>query len=172
MLNAIGIINYVFATNANGLPLHSYMKHHRFKLMFLDIGLFQTMSNIDAEDFYKKDIIQINKGSIAEQFVNQELIVLSPSYKNKPLLFWEKEKGEAEVDFVINIDSNIIPVEVKAGKTGTLRSLYSFLKFQKASIGIRISENELSFYNKVLSIPFYLVYKIPELVREAIKLLN
>lgn len=165
LLTKTGLIHQVFATTASGLPLHAHMKENRFKLLFLDIGLLQTASQIDAQDLWEKEINQINAGSLAEQFVGQELLAYAKPYQNRSLLFWEKEKSEAEVDFVITIDSQIIPVEVKAGSTGRLHSLQNFLELKKAPLGIRISEMPLSFHNRILSIPFYLVHAIERLVK-------
>ena len=165
LLTKAGIIHQVFATTASGIPLHAHMKENRFKLLFLDVGLLQTASQIDAQDIWEKDINQINAGSLAEQFVGQELLAYAKPYQNRSLLFWEKEKSEAEVDFVVTVDSQMIPIEVKAGSTGRLYSLQSFLDAKKAPLGIRISEMPLSFHNRILSVPFYLVHAIDHLVK-------
>ncbi|MFW9873772.1 MAG: ATP-binding protein [Candidatus Thorarchaeota archaeon] len=171
LLTYSGIINKIFATTASGLPLHSHYKDYRFKFLFLDVGLYQTASQVDAKDFLQENILQINKGKIAEQFVGQELIAYDLPYRNKSLLFWEKtkKKGGAEIDFVTTIDSKIIPIEVKSGSTGKLKSLQSFLNLKKSSIGIRISEHRLSFNEKILSIPLYMISLLPELIKEALK---
>jgi uncharacterized protein len=165
LLTKAGLIHQVFATTASGIPLHAHVKENRFKLLFLDIGLLQTASQIDAQDIWEKEINQINAGSLAEQFVGQELLAYAKPYQNRSLLFWEKEKSEAEVDFVMTIDSQIIPIEVKAGSTGRLHSLQNFLEVKKVSFGIRISEMPLSFHHRILSVPFYLVHAIERLVK-------
>ena len=127
-----GLLQRVFATTAAGLPLHAHLKDDRFKLLYLDVGLLQTITKVDANLFFDQEIIQINSGMIAEQFVGQELLAHSPPYQNAPLLFWERINGGlAEVDFIVTVGSEIIPVEVKAGATGTLRSLQSFLTGKK-----------------------------------------
>jgi predicted AAA+ superfamily ATPase len=141
------------------------MNNDRFKLLYLDVGLLQTMTKVDATLFFEQDILQINSGMIAEQFVGQELLAYSPSYQNAPLLFWERSgEGEAEVDFMITVGANIIPVEVKAGATGSLRSLRSYLQKKGSGIGIRISEHPLSFHDNILSIPFYLIGYLEHIV--------
>lgn len=160
-----GLIQQVFATSAAGLPLHAHLKHDRFKLLYLDVGLLQTATKVDATHFFDQDIMQINSGMLAEQFVGQELIAYSQVYENEPLLFWERtDGGQAEVDFVVNVGSKIIPVEVKSGATGSLKSLRSFMNQKEASFGIRISEKSLSFYDNILSIPFYLVRSLKDIV--------
>ncbi len=162
-----GLLQRVFATTASGLPLHAYLKDDRFKLLYLDVGLLQTITKVDANLFFDQDILQINSGVISEQFVGQELLAYSPSFQNAPLLFWERTNGgQAEVDYVITVDSEIMPVEVKAGATGTLRSLQGFLQEKSSRIGIRISEHALSLHGKVLSIPFYLIGSLDRIVEE------
>ena len=104
-----------------------------------------------------------------QQFVAQELIAYDNPTINPYLVFWETEKGgQAEVDFVMTHKNHIIPVEVKSGSTGSLRSLKSFMSQKKSLLGIRISEHNLSFHDGVLSIPFYLIKILPKLVEEAL----
>lgn len=164
-----GLLQRVFATTAAGIPLHAHIKDHRHKLLYLDVGLLQTTTHADAALLLEQDIIQINAGMIAEQFVGQELIAHSLSWQNAPLLFWEREKGEAEIDFITTIGSTIVPIEVKAGVTGTLRSLHSFMKEKKAKIGVRISEHPLSFRDSILSVPFYLIGSLERIVRQCLE---
>lgn len=169
LLSHAGLINRVLATTASGLPLHAHVREQRFKLLFLDIGLLQTACQVNAQDFWEKEVLLINEGMLAEQLVGQEILANSEPYQNRPLLFWEREEGgQAEVDFVITVDSQIIPVEVKAGSTGHLRSLQSFLTIKKAPLGVRISEYPLSFHNNILSIPLYLTHLIPQLIKQAL----
>jgi predicted AAA+ superfamily ATPase len=168
-----GLFQRVFATTAAGLPLHAHQKKDRFKLLYLDIGLLQTATKVDAEHFFEQDIMQINAGMLAEQFVGQELMAYAPSYQNNPLLFWEKTgSGLAEVDFIIEFGSDMIPIEVKAGSTGTLRSLHSFIQGKKGRLGVRISELPLSLYNNILSVPFYMVGSLNRLISMALELLG
>ncbi len=164
LLEQTGLLLRVFATSAAGVPLHAHVKDHRFKLLYLDVGLLQTACQADATDFFEKDILQINSGIIAEQFVGQELLTADSPHLNRSLLFWEKDEGNAEVDYLITVDAQIIPIEVKAGATGSLRSLHSFMKMKNSPLGIRISELPLSLEEGVLSVPFYLVPFIKDLV--------
>lgn len=163
-----GLLQRVFATTASGLPLHAHLKDHRHKLLYLDVGLLQTATKVDATQFFNQDILQINSGMIAEQFVGQELLSYSLPYQNAPLLFWERDEGEAEIDFITAIGGDIIPIEVKAGATGALRSLHSFLKEKKGKLGVRISEHPLSFRDSILSIPFYLIHSFEQIVKQAL----
>lgn len=169
LLCRAGLLQQVFATTAAGLPLHAHLKDERFKLFYLDTGLLQTTTKVDATHFFDQDILQINAGMLAEQFVSQELLSYCPPYQKGPLLFWEKaNSGQAEIDFVTAVGSHIIPIEVKAGSAGALRSLHSFMQEKKSLLGVRISENPLSFQNNILSIPFYLIGFLDKLVLNAL----
>jgi predicted AAA+ superfamily ATPase len=161
-----GIFQRIYATTASGLPLHAYVKDNRFKLLYLDVGLLQTATKVDAQLFFSENLHQINAGMIAEQFVGQELLAYSLPFQNAPLLFWEREGSDAEVDFLITIGSSIVPIEVKAGATGSLRSLHLFLKEKHVPFGIRISEQPLSLRDNILSVPFYLINRLDTLVKQ------
>jgi len=163
-----GVINPVYASSSSGLPLGAQINEQKFKLIFLDIGLVQNACGLQAEISIQKDVLQINSGLIAEQFVGQELMAYSDKYKRDNLYFWTREQrsSSAEVDFVVSINSKIFPVEVKSGKTGTLRSLKLFLTEKKAFLGIRISRNALSYHDDVLSVPLYMIEQLSRLVEE------
>lgn len=163
-----GLLQRVFTTTAAGLPLHAHMKEDRYKLLYLDVGLLQTATKVDVAHFFGTDILKINAGMIAEQLVGQELLAYEVPYQNTPLLFWERtDGGQAEVDYVISVGSDIIPVEVKSGATGSLRSMQEFLKEKKGRLGVRISEYPLSLHKQVLSIPLYMMKAIERLVASA-----
>jgi len=165
ILTRTGILHQVFANAASGIPLAAQKNEKKFKLLFLDIGLLphSPLSIIDAEN-----ITLVNQGKLAEQFVGQELIAYHKPYQRTSLYYWERPKkgSDAEVDYVIEVDVNIIPIEVKAGEVGSLRSLKQFMMEKKAPLGIRISQAPLSLERDVLSVPFYLIQEIPRLCRE------
>jgi hypothetical protein len=163
-----GLVQKVLATNASGLPLQVHAKENRFKLLFLDGGLVNCANKLDLQTAWDIDLIQVNSGTQAEQFVGQELLAYSDPYSNSQLYYWERDKrgSSAEVDFVIQSGGHILPVEVKSGTTGSLKSLAQFMSEKKSSIGIRISQHPLSFHDNILSVPFYMIKELPRLVRE------
>lgn len=162
------LVQKIYHCNALGLPLHAFLKEDRFKLLYLDVGLLQTSTRVDASSFFEKDIFQINAGVIAEQFVGQELLAYQEPYQNVPLLFWEKyPTGDAEIDYLIEKKGSIIPIEVKSVITGSLKSLQVFLSEKKIDTGIRISDLPLKKEKNILSIPFYLISQLERLYFEA-----
>ncbi len=160
------LILAVHATYANGLPLKSEENEKKFKILFLDIGLLQNALEIDPSVFTQSLFHQINAGTLAEQFVGQELLAYVDSYFDPHLFFWQTEKigNQAEVDYVTSFNGKIVPIEVKAGKSGHTASLHQFLIKKKVSLGLHISANPLAFKNNILSIPFYMIKEIPRLI--------
>lgn len=161
-----GLVQKVFATSASGIPLQVHAKENKFKLLFLDGGLVNCANKLDMQTAWNTELLQINAGAQAEQFVGQELLAYSDPYMNSQLFYWEREKkgASAEVDFVMQWGSQILPIEVKAGTTGSLKSLAQFMLEKKSPIGIRISQHPLSFHENILSVPLYLIGQLPRLL--------
>lgn len=169
LLKLAGIIYPVYATAASGVPLGAQANEAKFKLNFLDVGLMQNACGLQAQLTLTKDFIQVNSGAAVEQLIGQELRAYSDSYLERNLFFWARDKKSslAEVDYVIAIDSLILPVEVKAGKAGRLKSLKLFLEEKKAPFGIRFSQEKLSLHDKVLTLPLYMAEQTKRLAQEA-----
>lgn len=123
-------------------------------------------SRIPAE-WMLNDIFLVNRGAIAEQFVGQELLAYAPSYDDAKLYFWcrEKKSSMAEVDYITTVGAQIIPIEVKGGSTGQLKSFHLLMKEKNITLGIRISQQPLHFDGRILTVPFYMVGEIPRLVK-------
>lgn len=168
LLKLAGIIYPIYATSASGLPLGAQANESKFKLNFLDVGLMQNVSGLHAELALANDFIQINSGAVAEQLIGQELRACFDSYFERNLFFWARDKknSSAEVDYVIAVNSLVLPVEVKAGKTGTLKSLKLFIEEKKCPFGIRFSQEKQYLYDKVLTLPLYMAEQMKRLVCE------
>ncbi len=140
LLEKAGIIHFVYHTDCNGIPLRSQMDRHVFKIYWLDIGLLNQMLGLNWHEIQTNDRL-IHEGILAEQFVAQELIVHDHSGIKPQLLYWLREgkKGNAEIDFVIQKGMEIIPLEVKSGKSGKMKSLVHFLHYKKLNKAIKLS---------------------------------
>ncbi|MEI8301361.1 MAG: AAA family ATPase [Chlamydiota bacterium] len=165
-LKMAGLIHFIFSSSASGIPLSSQIKSKKFKTLFLDLGLMQRALQVDPELLLSNELIHIHRGALAEQFVGQELLSYTDCFREEKLFFWEREhvSSSAEVDYVITVNQAIIPIEVKAGSQGHLKSLMQFIKEKKSPLGIRISERPLEYRDGILSVPFYMVKQIPRLV--------
>ena len=110
----------------------------------------------------------IMTGALTEQFVGQELFAASDPLLEPKLFFWNRERGSAEVDYLIVHQGKIYPVEVKAGSAGKLKSLHLFVQEKKAPFGIKISSDTLCWSGGVLSIPLYLTSHINRLIQSVL----
>jgi predicted AAA+ superfamily ATPase len=159
-LKLAGLIHPIRATSAGSAPLLSGLKETLFKLIFLDVGLlYQGMQTDPLHP-------GLMSGPLAEQFVGQELLASMDPFLPEELFFWNRPNGDAEVDYLIAQEGLIYPIEVKAGKTGKLKSLQIFLKEKKAPFGIKVSTAPLAFERNIMNIPFYLVNQIKRLIKK------
>jgi predicted AAA+ superfamily ATPase len=127
------ILSRVTHSNASGMPLVAGADDSVFKLFFLDVGLLNFMMGLRAESLLFSRTSEeklLSEGLSAEQFVAQHLIQIQENFSNPEIFYWLKDKDsqKAEVDFITNFFGSILPVEVKSGKSGTLRSLGVFTK--------------------------------------------
>ncbi len=163
LLEKAGLIYKIYHSDSNGIPLAAQVDIKKFKILFFDIGLTNKLLGIDLKKYLTStDITQINKGTISEAFVGLEIKKYQSPLSNYQLHYWHKEnkRSNAEIDYVISKDSSIIPIEVKSGATGYLRSLKIFLENKDVDKGVKISQDNFSVYNNILSIPFYAIERL------------
>ena len=158
LLEMAGVAHRVYYSSCAGIPLGAMVDLKKFKVMFFDIGLAQRILGIDIKPlFLTPDITPINKGALAELLVGLEFMAYSDPYQKAKLHYWQREKrgSQSEVDYVISLFNQIIPVEVKSGSHGRLYSLHRFIEEKKAKYGIKISKNTYTSLKKVIEVPFY-----------------
>ena len=161
LLSMAGLIYPVTHTSANGIPLGAEINPKFRKYIVFDSGIFQRILGLELSDLLlKSDFNSINKGSIAELFVGLELMKIS-SKKNE-LYYWQRESknSQAEVDYLVQKNATIIPIEVKSGTKGSMQSLFLFLHEKKIETGIRVSQENFSKYDKINVFPIYAVTNI------------
>lgn len=166
-LEDAGLVHLVHATGASGLPLISSINPKKFKLLFLDVGLAKRAYQLDLTRLFEQDVMLLNRGMLAEQFVGQELLAYADKHEAAHLFFWVREQtgSSAEVDYIITVDGTILPLEVKSGAVGKLKSLKLFMQEKSSKLGIRVSQAPLDYSHSILSIPFYLLSELPRLVK-------
>lgn len=132
------ILHLTYPTTQTMLPFTPDIKRSP-RLQVLDTGMLNYFSNIQKEVFATKDLNNLYKGRIAEHIVAQELIVHSDNYL-QPLQFWVREKNSsnAEVDFLYASPYGNIPLEVKAGSTGHLKSLLMYVGLSGSQLAVRL----------------------------------
>jgi hypothetical protein len=155
-----GLIIPVTHSSANGIPLGAESNPKKRKFFIFDTGLYQRICNLNlSEIVLENDFNSINKGAIAEQFVGLELIKYADPFHQENLYYWHREtsSSNAEIDFIIQKQNEIIPIEVKSSGKGSMQSMYQFLKDKKRNKGIRISLENFSKINEIQIIPLYAV---------------
>lgn len=180
LLSKARLCHRVVASAANGLPLGAEANEKFFKVLLLDIGLCSASLGLSLHQLQSvTELSLINNGAIAEQLAGQLLRTIDPPYISPSLHYWLREKkgASAEVDYLLQHENQVIAVEVKAGKTGTLKSLHQFMKEKKRPLAVRINSDipqigpvsleSLDLEYTLLSIPFYLEGQLPRLLKEA-----
>jgi len=164
------LLQLVYPTTQVSMPAETDHKKSP-RLQFLDIGMINHAAGLQKYYFQLNDLNTIYRGHIIESVVGQELLAMH-SHIQKPLKFWVRGKAQstAEVDYVLAHEKYLIPIEVKSGETGTLKSLMQFMEDANHDIAIRlyagkIKTDELKTPSerkfKLLSLPYYLVSQIP-----------
>lgn len=154
----------VYHSAAHGLPLGAETNLTNFKVQLLDSALMQALLGQTSEAWLlDPKVAFINKGQVAEAFVGQELLAYGAPRINNQLYYWQRDKrgSQAEVDHVIGLDQQVVPIEVKAGKGSTLKSMHLFLEEHPNSVyGIRFSTQNAHVYGNVISLPLYCVMNL------------
>lgn len=182
LLTQARVIAKVCHSSGNGVPLGAEADPRAFKLLFLDVGLMATATGLSSRDLETEpDLLLVQQGALAEQFVGQHLLYSGASWETPQLHYWLREKSgaEAEVDYLISTGDRVVPVEVKAGKTGRLRSLQQFVAEKGPRLCVRISSGKPALEVVVsqlpdgrnidfqlLTLPLYLVGQIRRLIAE------
>ena len=159
LLETAGVVTRIRQTSGAGIPLSSGVHESIFKVLFLDIGLFHAICGIYTETAMEKDFTAIFKGAVAEQFAGQELIACHSPYTKAELFYWGRDakNSSAEVDYIIEKEGHIIPVEIKSGFTGRMKSLYMFISKYNSETALKISQAPYKKDNPITFLPFYAI---------------
>jgi len=150
-----GLVYKVAKIEKPYMPLSAYADQTFFKLYLSDIGLLRKMANVSAESIlHKSAVFREFKGALTENYVLNELV---KQYKTE--WFYWKSGNTAEVDFVLQNGSDIIPVEVKAESNDKAKSLSEYRKRYNPSISIKTSMRNVA-VGEVRQIPLYLLWQI------------
>jgi hypothetical protein len=182
LLELAKITHRVKHSAGNGVPLGAQVNDKIFKLLFLDVGLMATACGISMIDIETADDLMLaNSGRLCEQFAGQHLLYSDEPYRKPELYYWVREakSSSAELDYMISSGSKVIPIEIKAGKTGRLKSLHQFIKEKGGDLAVRINLDKPSIFQdskplpdgqsveyRLLSIPFYLMGQSRRLIQE------
>ena len=148
----------VMHTAANGIPLGAEINVKKQKILLLDTGIFQRLLGLPLSDLIiSNDFSLVNKGNIAEALAGLEILKSSSCYEQKNLYYWHRENksSNAEIDFVVQIKKDIIPIEVKSNTKGAMQSMRLFLEEKHLPYGIRTSLENFGELPNIKIIPLY-----------------
>ena len=162
-LKDAGLVYQVNRIKKPDLPLIAYQDFEAFKLFVVDVGLLSALTNLDVKTILEKtQIFEELKGAIAEQYVYQQL---KSAEDDMPIYYWSNDSSRSEVDFVVQLDGYVIPVEVKAEKNLKAKSLKNFIQDYKSEKSVRTSLADYKLNdNNLYDIPLYAIGNIEAIV--------
>lgn len=158
LLIMAGLVVPVTHTSANGIPLGAEVNPKKRKMLLMDTGIFQRIMQLDiSELLFSDEFSLVNKGGIAEQFIGLEMLKNASCYNQIELFYWHREalNSNAEVDYLIQKNSEIVPIEVKSGSKGSMNSMFLFLSEKNAKYGFRLSLENFAEYGNIKVYPLY-----------------
>jgi len=176
LLEKAGLLYKIICSSGQGVPLGAQAKLNDFKVLFLDIGLTQALLKLDIVPWLlNPETTFINSGQIVEAFIGQELLAYSDPIAKESLFYWRRQKraSQAEIDYLIQVHDQVVPVEVKAGASKRIKSMQMYLESHSNSkYGIRFSSDNYSKYKNIKNYPLYAVAKpfisISEILQKAL----
>ena len=150
------LVYRVYHSSCTGIPIGGTADPKKFRIIFIDVGIMSTACGLNLLDYEKvEDVMLINSGSICEQYIGQHLLFSQQFFKEPELHYWVREKkgSLAEVDYLIAEGPRIVPVEVKAGKRGTLKSLQIFIQEKRPGMCVRFNSETPSFFEGLTTLP-------------------
>ena len=151
-LKTAGVVYSCNKTKEGNYPIKIYEDFTSYKIYMSDVGLLACSLDITIPSLLTDNISSNAKGAIAENYVMQQLvsIALTPYY-------WESN-GKAEVDFVVQIDSDVIPIECKYADNVQAKSLKIYTQKYNPKYTVRVSSKNFGFENNIKSIPLYAIF--------------
>lgn len=158
-----GLVYKINRITKPALPIRAYEDTKAFKLFILDVGLLCALSKLPARTLIDGDKIFTEfNGALAEQYVMQQLKTL----EDIEIAYWISKSGNAEIDFVIQTDGYVIPVEVKAKTNLQAKSLKVYREKFKPEISIRTSLADFEINNGLYNIPLFMAGKFDEIMKD------
>jgi Holliday junction resolvase-like predicted endonuclease len=178
------VCSKVSHTSGNGLPLGAQSNEKFFKALMLDVGLASVQLGLFS--LKRSDARQItfsNKGGIAEQFVGQQLRSARTPLFDPQLFYWQRTGGRlGEIDYLVEQGGRVVPVEVKSGTAGSMKSLHQFVADKNLDLAVRFDLNPPSIDRirvkttlghpvdyTLLSLPVYLAERLEKLIGQVLE---
>ncbi len=181
MLSLAKVCSRVLHTSGNGIPLGAQSNEKFFKALMVDIGLISVQLGLSAVKGSELDkMALLNKGGLAEQFVGQQLRAAQSPFTDTELFYWQRTGGRVgEVDYIIQYGNRIVPVEVKSGAAGSMKSLHQFMAEKNLDFAVRFNANLPALESihvkttlgapvayRLLTVPLYLAENLDSIIEQ------
>lgn len=159
-LSDCGLVHRVSRVNAPGIPLRAYADMKAFKLFVLDVGLLGCMTGLHQRTLLDGNALFVEfKGALTEQYVCQQLKTLA----DLELCYYTNDRGSCEVDFVVDTDGRVMPLEVKAETNLRAKSLKTYREKFSPELAIRTSMADYRKEDGLVNLPLYAIGQIGSL---------
>ena len=161
-LRDTGLIYKIHRVTKPAVPLIAYEDFDVFKIYILDVGLLGALANLDSKSLIQgNNVFEEFSGTFAEQYVLQQLKTIP----NLPIYYWANERSQAEIDYIIQYEGDVIPVEVKATTNLKAKSLNNFINEFKPDKSIRTSLGDYKLNdNNLYDIPLYAIRNFKSII--------
>ena len=165
LLKRAGLVHPVKASACDAIPPGASEKETNKKLLLFDTGIYLTECGLDAGDLLAATSLDaMNKGKVVEMQTGLELIKYADPYREAALFYWYRTGANAEVDYVLQLGTALVPVEVKASGKGSMQSLKAYLETHPSTpYGIRVSMENFAQYDNIHVYPVYAMEKLMRL---------
>jgi predicted AAA+ superfamily ATPase len=161
-LEQVGLIYKVNRVPTAMLPLTAYQEREAFKLYMVDVGLLSAQAGLTIQNLAEPnaELFSHFKGALTEQYVLQEL----KTFKDGRFIFyWANDKGKAEVDFLMQHEGEIIPIEAKASVNLQAKSLKAYIDYYAPKMAVRTSLARYGRNKNLYDIPLYLIGQLQQI---------
>lgn len=183
MLDNARVCHSVQHTSANGIPLGGEIKDSFRKVILNDIGIFHAIVRTPAQSVFPafENIAPQIRSQMIEQIAGQQFRCLGPTSGDGPdLYYWQRDGGRpGEIDYLLQLDSKIVPVELKSGVTGSMKSLHQFMYDKNLNYALRFDQNPPSQFDvsvkttqgnpvqyRMKSLPYYFLGICEDVLRD------
>jgi hypothetical protein len=181
LLAGARLVTVAHHTHASGIPLGGDVSPRNRKVVLLDVGLVHSLLGTPAGASFPgwKSLAPAVRGQLAGQLAGQQLRALSPGSGDEPVLhYWQRSGGRpGEIDFVVQVGHQVIPVELKSGTAGSMKSLHQFMHDKRLGLALRVDTNPPSLQSitvrttlgdevsyRLLNLPGHLLWRAASLI--------
>lgn len=160
-LSGAGAVYKITRINNASLPIKGFEDMNSFKLYLVDIGLLAAKAGLDAKTLINgNEIFEQYKGALTEQYVLQQLKCI----EDLQVHYWTPDTGTAEVDFVVQCDGEIVPIEVKAEENLKSKSLKSYRDKYSPKVSVRTSMSDYRVQDGLVNVPLYSILYLKDII--------